>query len=109
MHRYVLADKTLEVHLLESSKVHPRVFSGSARRFKKVNRSKIAAKIHNSGKGINSVKLLRREEEKRKKIKALGMDYEFPGYKGSLENENKEEKNVEKKITKTTKKKRKRK
>ena len=54
MHRYVLADKTLEVHLLDSNKIHPRIFAGSARQFKKINRAKIAAKVHNKNisKGI---------------------------------------------------------
>lgn len=88
MNKYILCDKVLECKLVEPEKVHPRMFAGAKRVEGPLTRIK-SMKLHNAARTREreiqrALKLLSAEEKRRKKLKALDIDYEFPGYKSNL-------------------------
>mmetsp|Transcript_8912 Transcript_8912/g.10190 ORF Transcript_8912/g.10190 Transcript_8912/m.10190 type:complete len:244 (-) Transcript_8912:1215-1946(-) len=90
MHKYILCDKVLECSYVEPEKVHERMFFNDNKRQKVVPWRKIDMIKHNSErtkekKKQRAVKLVRLESKKRKKLKNLGIDYDFPGYKRDVE------------------------
>ena len=89
MDNYFLGGKALVVKQLPSSKVHSRMWKGANKEFRKfdlrahhaerVNRPKTAAAQAKANR-----RLLKKETKKREKLKALGIDYDFPGYAAAL-------------------------
>ncbi|KAI7853403.1 hypothetical protein BDC45DRAFT_511139 [Circinella umbellata] len=85
MDNYLLLGHILQCKVLPKESIHPNLFKGTSKRFRKVNPSIIQQKKHNQTRSEEKQKkriidLLKAENERRKKIKELGIDYEFPGY-----------------------------
>lgn len=85
MNGYLLMEKRLICHTLPNDKVRELMFAKPKRAQSKADRQRKArgdVNKHRSAdvlKGITT-KLVQREVMKRKKLAALGIDYEFPGY-----------------------------
>eukprot|EP00696_Hemimastix_kukwesjijk_P009077 gnl/Hemi2/21508_TR7160_c0_g1_i1.p1 gnl/Hemi2/21508_TR7160_c0_g1~~gnl/Hemi2/21508_TR7160_c0_g1_i1.p1 ORF type:complete len:204 (+),score=54.62 gnl/Hemi2/21508_TR7160_c0_g1_i1:106-717(+) len=89
MNNYLLFNQILVCKLVPSSKIHPTLFSGCKKKFKKIPWRKLEKKVHNKERTPEEQqkvvdKLLRKEQQKREKIAALGIDYTFTGYAGSV-------------------------
>ncbi|KAF8925187.1 hypothetical protein BGZ58_001058, partial [Dissophora ornata] len=90
MDNYLLFGHQLKCKALQPSQIHPAMFSGANKKFKAIPWLKISKEKHNAEKSpaqIKSVKrkLLKNEDAKRAKLAELGIDYEFPGYKASVQ------------------------
>lgn len=85
MSGYFLLEKRLVCHVLPNDKVHELMFARPKRVPTKAEKQKKAREEVNqlrtadAMKGITS-RLVKREEMKRKKLAALGIKYDFPGY-----------------------------
>ncbi|KAH9144585.1 hypothetical protein AeRB84_011474 [Aphanomyces euteiches] len=89
MNGYRLFDKTLNCSVVPLDKCHERMFIGANRTFRPFPYRKIAVREHNAPKTFEqqeaaNKRLLAKEEAKRNKLKALGIEYEFPGYAESV-------------------------
>lgn len=99
---FLMGERRLVCHVVPKSKIHPKLFQGSKRNLQlcqnDVSCSKriqywqdkereVVNKKERSMDGIKKItkRLLSREKKKREQLKALGIDYDFPGYQASLE------------------------
>ncbi|RLN93507.1 hypothetical protein BBJ28_00012347 [Nothophytophthora sp. Chile5] len=85
MDGYRLFDHVLSCHVVPADAVHERMFVGANKTFKPLPRQAIARNKHNAEKSYeqtvaNNKRLVTKEKQKRNALKALGIDYEFPGY-----------------------------
>lgn len=124
---FLLGERRLVCHVVPQDKIHPNLFLSSKRNLlaNKQNEgvdttSRIQHWQSKNKKEVNGTKsvdglkkitqrLLKRESAKRKKLKSLGIDYDFPGYEASVNDKKKKEeeealkrKEVEKKKVKKT-------
>ncbi len=129
MSGYFLLEKRLVCHILPQDQVHELMFAKAKRiATKAVIHKKARLEVNKQRstdalKGITA-KLVKREEMKRKKLAALGIDYDFPGYaagagvesdaepsskrrRTASSDDNEEEVSSEKKALKSSKKKKK--
>ena len=89
MDKYILCDRVLECKLLDAHRVHPRMFAGARRRDAGRSMREQAMKSHNATRTRENeikraLRLLSAEERRRKKMKRLNVEYDFPGYKSRL-------------------------
>ena len=89
MDGYLMMKQKIECHVVPPEKVHPQTFAGANRRFKKMPWQKLAREKHNRARtpeeGTRLLKSLAKKEQKRKdRIKAEGIDYEYEGYAEQL-------------------------
>ena len=89
MDGYLMMKQKIECHVVPPEKVHPLTFAGANRRFKKMPWQKLAREKHNRARtpeeGARLLKSLAKKEQKRKdRIKAEGIDYEYEGYAEQL-------------------------
>ncbi|KAL9966246.1 hypothetical protein ACROYT_G024294 [Oculina patagonica] len=89
MHNYMMFGRLLKCKVIPNDRVHPRLWKGSNRKFRFIPRQKNEIKKQNKTKTDEEhqkqVKnILRKEQKKRKKMKDLGIDYEFPGYASEI-------------------------
>ena len=89
MDGYLMMKQKIECHVVPPEKVHPQTFAGANRRFKKMPWQKLAREKHNRARtpeeGARLLKNLAKKEQKRKdRIKAEGIDYEYEGYAEQL-------------------------
>mmetsp|Transcript_32879 Transcript_32879/g.69182 ORF Transcript_32879/g.69182 Transcript_32879/m.69182 type:complete len:312 (-) Transcript_32879:184-1119(-) len=102
MSGYFLLEKRLVCHVLPNDKVHELMFARPKRVPTKADKQKKArAEVNqirtaDAMKGITS-RLVKREEMKRKKLEALGIKYDFPGYAASAQSMSGESNTVPKK------------
>ena len=90
MSGYFLLEKRLVCHLLPMDKVHELMFARPKRPVSKAAMQKKAMLEVNKRRSVEvlkgiTAKLVEREELKRKKLAALGIDYDFPGYAASAQ------------------------
>ncbi|KAF9079241.1 hypothetical protein BGX23_004611, partial [Mortierella sp. AD031] len=90
MDNYLLFGHQLKCKALQPSQIHPAMFLGANKKFKAIPWQKISKEKHNAEKSAAQVKqinkkLLKNESAKRAKLAELGIDYEFPGYKASVQ------------------------
>eukprot|EP00252_Welwitschia_mirabilis_P026269 TRINITY_DN8539_c0_g1_i1.p1 TRINITY_DN8539_c0_g1~~TRINITY_DN8539_c0_g1_i1.p1 ORF type:complete len:217 (+),score=37.40 TRINITY_DN8539_c0_g1_i1:160-810(+) len=83
MHNYLLYEHMLQVHLIPPEKVHPRLWKGSNREFRVVDFRKRHRECHNKVRTNEEnekrlKRILEREEIRRRKIEAAGLDYKCP-------------------------------
>ncbi|KAI9274426.1 hypothetical protein BDA99DRAFT_237969 [Phascolomyces articulosus] len=102
MDNYLLLGHLLQCKVLPKESIHPNLFKGAAKRFRKANTSIIQQKKHNQKRSEEKqhqriVDLVKTENERRKKIKELGIDYDFPGYAAEFEKYKKTKANEPKK------------
>jgi len=85
MHNYMMFGKLLKCEVIPNDRVHPRMWKGANRKFRFIPRGKNEIRKQNKEKTDKEYEkqvrnILKKEQKKRKKIKRLGVDYEFPGY-----------------------------
>ncbi|KAL7497494.1 hypothetical protein ACHAWT_006006 [Skeletonema menzelii] len=85
MSGYFLLEKRLVCHILPQDQVHELMFTKAKRIATKADIHKKARLEVNKQRSTDALKgitakLVKREEMKRKKLAALGIDYDFPGY-----------------------------
>ncbi|KAG1371438.1 MKI67 FHA domain-interacting nucleolar phosphoprotein [Cocos nucifera] len=90
MNNYLLFEHNLQLSLIPPERVHPKLWKGVNRRFKPVDWKAIARKRHNKERTVEEhqrmVKgILKRDEKRRKRIKAAGIDYECPDFVGDIQ------------------------
>lgn len=90
MSGYFLLEKRLVCHILPNDKVHELMFARPKRVPTKAEKQKKARAETNKQRSADALKgitakLVKREETKRKKLAALGIDYDFPGYAGKVQ------------------------
>ncbi|KAF9974561.1 hypothetical protein BGZ65_008670, partial [Modicella reniformis] len=90
MNNYLLFGHLLKCKSLQSSQIHPAMFHGANKKFKAIPWLKISKEKHNGEKSQSQrkqikKKLLRNEDAKRARLAELGIDYDFPGYKASVQ------------------------
>lgn len=92
MNNYLMLGQLLRCHVVAKDKIHPRLFSGSGRsmedgrgRSRVITNRKRAHALMSVEKtseqhAKKTSKLLEKEDNKRRKLEALGIDFSFPGY-----------------------------
>ncbi|KAK3835515.1 MAG: hypothetical protein J3R72DRAFT_451428 [Linnemannia gamsii] len=90
MDNYLLFGHQLKCKALQATQIHPAMFLGANKKFKAIPWQKISKEKHNAEKSPAQMKqvtkkLLKNESAKRAKLAELGIDYEFPGYKASIQ------------------------
>jgi len=86
MNNFILFDRILKCSIVEDTKKYRLLFLKSKRKFKFCNKYKNFVEKRNKEKSPEETKsyiqfLLEKEEERRKKLKAKNINYDFPGYK----------------------------
>jgi len=90
MNGYLMYGRQLHCHIMDEEKVHPEMFKNANRKFKFIPQKQMFVAKKNKAKTPEQkclkVKfLLEREEARRGRLKELGYNYEFPGYKKLIE------------------------
>eukprot|EP00262_Sarcandra_glabra_P001497 TRINITY_DN11619_c0_g1_i1.p1 TRINITY_DN11619_c0_g1~~TRINITY_DN11619_c0_g1_i1.p1 ORF type:complete len:220 (+),score=44.51 TRINITY_DN11619_c0_g1_i1:69-728(+) len=90
MHNYLLFEHMLQVHLILPERVHPKLWCGVRPGFKLLNGTEIERKRHNKERTVEEHQrlvqgILRRDQRRRKRIGAAGIDYECPEIVGSIQ------------------------
>lgn len=85
MNGYHLFDHVLVSHIVAPKDIHPSMFKGANKKFRPVPWQLIARKHHNRERTPEErskaiTRLGKKEQRKREKLKALGIDYDFKGY-----------------------------
>jgi len=85
MNGYFLYGKTLIVKMVPPEKVHPDTFIGANKKFRVIPWKQISRQAHNKERNAEQHKkvinkLIKKENNKRAKLKELGITYDFPGY-----------------------------
>lgn len=88
MNNYLLEGRLLQVRILPKDKIHPSMWVGADRKWRKVPETRRFRVKHddtktNEEKNRVQKKLLKRQEQRRQKIKSQGIDYDFVGYVAS--------------------------
>ncbi|KAI3520370.1 hypothetical protein L1887_09755 [Cichorium endivia] len=88
MHNYLLYEHLLQVQLIPPERVHPKLWKGVNRYYKPKDWVRIERKRQNKERTFEEHKklvdgILKREQKRRRKIEAAGIDYECPEFVGS--------------------------
>ncbi|XP_074311249.1 putative RNA-binding protein C1827.05c [Silene latifolia] len=89
MHNYLMFEHILQVHLIPTDRVHPKLWKGVSDRPKPpVDFLKIQMIKHNKDRTLEEQQkllktILKRDRKRRSKIAAAGIDYECPDIEGS--------------------------
>ncbi|WOO86210.1 putative RNA-binding protein [Vanrija pseudolonga] len=86
MNNYLLMGHLLRCNVIPSDEVHPELWVGANKKFRKVPRARLEKMRQDKPRTAEqqekaNAKVLKRQEERREKIKAAGIDYEFEGHK----------------------------
>lgn len=82
MDNYLLFGSILRCKLVPEEKIHPLMWIGANRKFRLIPYKKIAKERHNKERGPEEQRkqlkrLLKKDQNRRKRLMALGIDYEF--------------------------------
>jgi nucleolar protein 15 len=85
MNNFILFDRILKCSVVDDTKKYSLLFLKCKKKFKFCNKYKLYVEKKNKEKTQEQTKshieyLLNKEEEKRKKLKAQKIKFEFPGY-----------------------------
>ncbi|PWN40402.1 hypothetical protein IE81DRAFT_305251 [Ceraceosorus guamensis] len=85
MDNYLIEGRLLQVRQVPAARVHPSMWIGANRTFRKIPRDRLARVQHDKPRNAEQRaeverKLLDRQEKKKAALKAEGIDYEFVGY-----------------------------
>ncbi|KAJ9159835.1 hypothetical protein P3X46_025299 [Hevea brasiliensis] len=83
MHNYLLFEHLLQVHLIPSEHVHPKLWKGFNYQYKPFDRVQIERKRQNKDRTLEEhkklvEKIMKRGQKRQKMIEAAGLDYECP-------------------------------
>nr|XP_060623456.1 MKI67 FHA domain-interacting nucleolar phosphoprotein [Anolis sagrei ordinatus] len=87
MNNYLFGERILKCHFMPPEKVHPALFKGSEKKFKKpvypavkrYNRKRTAKETEKM-----TMRLLKKERQLRKRLAKKGIDYDFPGFAAEI-------------------------
>ncbi|KDP45022.1 hypothetical protein JCGZ_01522 [Jatropha curcas] len=90
MHNYLLFEHLLQVHLIPSEHVHPQLWKGFNYRYKPLARVQIEQKRQNKDRTLDEhkklvEKIMKRDQKRKKRIEAAGLDYECPQIVGDMQ------------------------
>ncbi|XP_048322104.1 uncharacterized protein LOC125419684 [Ziziphus jujuba] len=90
MHNYLLFEHILQVHVIPPENVHPKLWKGFNYRYKPLDWVQIERKRNNKERTLEEHKklveqIIKRDEKRRKRIEAAGIDYECPEIVGSTQ------------------------
>lgn len=93
MDNYLILGQLLKVKAMDKDEIHPKLWVGANRAFRKVPEGRLARIQHDGPKTAEQKerverRLLKKEDKKRKALKEAGYDYDFDGY-GKGEGKNK--------------------
>ncbi|KZT53263.1 hypothetical protein CALCODRAFT_440369 [Calocera cornea HHB12733] len=82
LHNYLMFGHLLQCYIIPAEKVHPELWVGANRKFRKLPLERIARLKHNrerteEEKQQSNERLLKRQEEKKRKLAELGIDYDM--------------------------------
>ncbi|CEH14956.1 related to nop15-protein involved in 60s ribosomal subunit biogenesis [Ceraceosorus bombacis] len=85
MDNYLIEGRLLQVRQVPAARVHPSMWIGANRTFRKIPRDRLARVQHDKPRNAEQRaeverKLLDRQEKKKAALKAKGIDYDFVGY-----------------------------
>lgn len=85
LHNYLLCGNMLQCQLLDKDEIHPKLWLGNNRKFRKDWKPRVAREKHNQPKSEEqqrtiTERLIQRETLKRKRLEELGISYDYPGY-----------------------------
>ncbi|TMW66179.1 hypothetical protein Poli38472_003944 [Pythium oligandrum] len=85
MNGYRLFDHVMTCHIIPVSAIHERMFVGANKTFKPLPWRAIARNQHNAERSYEQTvarnkRLVKKDNQKRKILQALGIKYDFPGY-----------------------------
>ncbi|KAM7469387.1 hypothetical protein LguiA_007570 [Lonicera macranthoides] len=88
MHNYLLFEHVLQVYLVPPERVHPKLWKGVTRWYKPLDWVQVERKRHNKERTFEEHSklveaILKRDQKRRKRIEAAGIDYEPPEIVGS--------------------------
>ncbi|KAG9160870.1 hypothetical protein Leryth_008685 [Lithospermum erythrorhizon] len=88
MHNYLLFEHLLQVQLVPPERVHPNLWKGVNRFYKPVDWVRIERKRHDKERTLDEQKklvegIVKRDQKRRRKIEAAGIEYECPEIVGS--------------------------
>jgi len=87
MNGYILEGRHLVCRMVPPQRVHARMFDGANGKFRHIPWRTVAKNRHNAKRDPQKRKtklerLMRKENAKRRRLKEMGLDYEFEGYRG---------------------------
>ncbi|WVQ85432.1 hypothetical protein IAT38_007597 [Cryptococcus sp. DSM 104549] len=85
MNNYLLMGHILKCHVIPADKVHPQLWVGANKKFRKIPRARVELKRHDKERTEEEQakadkKLLKKEGQRKKKLEKAGIDYEFEGH-----------------------------
>merc|ERR1712141_300713 len=107
MNNYMMFDKLLKCQFVPQDKLHPAIWKGANKKFVWLNRSACQRNLHNKMKSKEELKktsrkLLKKDQKRRAKFAKLGIKYDFAGYAGAINKEQKRRKSLKKMKSKTS-------
>lgn len=89
MHGYLLFEHILQVHLIPPEHVHPKLWRGFNPRYKPFDWVQVKRKRQNKERTLEEhkklvEKILKRDQKRRKRIEAAGIEYECPEIVGNV-------------------------
>merc|ERR1711977_172481 len=101
MNNYMMFDKLLKSQFVPQEKLHPAIWKGANKKFVWLNRAACQRNNHNKMRSKEelkktSVKLLKKDQKRRSKFAQLGIKYDFAGYAGAINKEQKRRKSLKK-------------
>ncbi len=89
MNGYMMFGRTLNVELLPQEKIHDSLFVGANRKFRPIPWTRINKERHNRERDAaaqqkRAKRLVGKEKKKKDQLAAMGIAYDFPGYKAEL-------------------------
>ncbi|KAL3523548.1 hypothetical protein ACH5RR_016382 [Cinchona calisaya] len=90
MHNYLLFEHLLQVHLIPPERVHPRLWKGVNRWYKPLDWVRVERKRHDKERTLAEHRklvegVMKRDQKRRKRIEAAGIDYQCPEIVGGNE------------------------
>jgi nucleolar protein 15 len=90
MHNYLLFEHLLQVFVVPSEHVHPRLWKGFNYRYKPVDSLQIERERHDKERTLAEHRklidrVMKRDQKRRKRIEAAGIEYECPKIVGNLQ------------------------
>lgn len=89
MNNYLLMESMLQVKLMPLDKLHPKMWVGANRQFKVLNFQEMQRNVHNKVRTPAEQKkqvkgLVKKDKRRRAKLKAAGIDFNFPDIRDSV-------------------------
>ncbi|KAH0466574.1 hypothetical protein IEQ34_003812 [Dendrobium chrysotoxum] len=94
IHNYLLFEHNLQIHLIPSEKIHPKLWKGVGKTHVPHRWIEMERKRHNKERTTKEYQslvqgILKRDAKRRKRIKDAGIEYECPGFVGNIQTANK--------------------